>query len=443
MSRKMKESGITAVGTYPLDWQCVRIKFLFENGVIKSGPYGSTLKNITVMNGEYPIYNQANVISNDFMLRRNYIDKDNFEKMSRYQIASDDVVFSMMGTVGKCSIVPKDIDAGIIDSHLFEAKLNTEKIDPSFFCYAYDKDNCSLVLEQFIEAMNGSIMNGLNGSLIKNAFICLPSLPEQHAIVSFLDRKCSAIDTAIAKTKESIEKLEEYKKTVITKAVTKGLDPDAKMKDSGIEWIGEVPENWEVEPIKYLFRILKRIAGKEGYDVISITQKGLRIRDVSNNEGQVAESYAKYQFVYPGDFAMNHMDLLTGGVGLSDLFGVTSPDYRVFRRISEKSNNKYYEYVFRSCYWNKIFYGMAMGIAEVGRKRLQAPVFLNIKFPAPPTDEQARIAKYLDHKCSAIDALIAKKQTAIEKWEEYKKSLIYYAVTGKIDCRTETTEGIG
>lgn len=86
---------------------------------------------------------------------------------------------------------------------------------------------------------------------------------------------------------------------------------------------------------------------------------------------------------------------------------------------------------------------MAMGIAEVGRKRLQAPVFLNIKFPAPPTDEQARIAKYLDHKCSAIDALIAKKQTAIEKWEEYKKSLIYYAVTGKIDCRTETTEGIG
>lgn len=265
----------------------------------------------------------------------------------------------------------------------------------------------------------------------------LTDTTEQQQIVHFLDRKCTAIDTAIEKTKKSIEKLEEYKKAVITKAVTKGIDPNAKMKDSGVEWIGEIPEDWKVTKTKYLFRILKRIAGQEGFDVISITQKGLKIKDITSNEGQVAENYSNYQFVFPGDFAMNHMDLLTGWVDLSTLTGVTSPDYRVFHKINESVNDDYYKYVFQSLYFNKVYYGLARGVAEVGRKRLQAPAFKELKLPCPPSDKPAKIAAYIKDKCMAIDALIEKKQTAINKWEEYKKSLIYYAVTGKIDCRNE------
>ena len=265
----------------------------------------------------------------------------------------------------------------------------------------------------------------------------LTDTTEQQKIVHFLDRKCTAIDTAIEKTKKSIEKLEEYKKAVITKAVTKGIDPNAKMKDSGVEWIGEIPEGWKVTKTKYLFRILKRIAGREGFDVISITQKGLKIKDITSNEGQVAENYSNYQFVFPGDFAMNHMDLLTGWVDLSTLTGVTSPDYRVFHKINESVNDDYYKSVFQSLYFNKVYYGLAQGVAEVGRKRLQAPAFKELKLPCPPSDEPAKIAAYIKGKCMTIDALIEKKQTAINKWEEYKKSLIYYAVTGKIDCRNE------
>lgn len=265
----------------------------------------------------------------------------------------------------------------------------------------------------------------------------LTDTTEQQQIVHFLDRKCTAIDTAIEKTKKSIEKLEEYKKAVITKAVTKGIDPNAKMKDSGVEWIGEIPEGWKVTKTKYLFRILKRIAGREGFDVISITQKGLKIKDITSNEGQVAENYSNYQFVFPGDFAMNHMDLLTGWVDLSTLTGVTSPDYRVFHKINESVNDDYYKSVFQSLYFNKVYYGLAQEVAEVGRKRLQAPAFKELKLPCPPSDEPAKIAAYIKGKCMTIDALIEKKQTAINKWEEYKKSLIYYAVTGKIDCRNE------
>ena len=241
----------------------------------------------------------------------------------------------------------------------------------------------------------------------------LTDTTEQQQIVHFLDRKCTAIDTAIEKTKKSIEKLEEYKKAVITKAVTKGIDPNAKMKDSGVEWIGEIPEGWKVTKTKYLFRILKRIAGREGFDVISITQKGLKIKDITSNEGQVAENYSNYQFVFPGDFAMNHMDLLTGWVDLSTLTGVTSPDYRVFHKINESVNDDYYKSVFQSLYFNKVYYGLAQGVAEVGRKRLQAPAFKELKLPCPPSDEPAKIAAYIKGKCMTIDALIEKKQTAI------------------------------
>ena len=150
--------------------------------------------------------------------------------MSTYQIHAGDVLFSMMGTVGKCCFVPNNVATGIIDSHLFEATLNN-KVLPSFFQYVYDKDNSPTVIEQFAYKMNGSIMDGLNGNLIKNISIPMPELSEQAAIVSYLDRRCAAIDRTIEATQESIEKLKEYKSAIITRAVTKGLNPNVEMKD--------------------------------------------------------------------------------------------------------------------------------------------------------------------------------------------------------------------
>ena len=338
----------------------------------------------------------------------------------------DDVV--LVGRVGSCGHITLVKDKCWATDNALIIKTKGET---SYLAYLLTSTDMTPLISQ-------TAMPLLTSGKIKE--LILPytfDITEQRQIVHFLDRKCSAIDTAIEKTKESIEKLEEYKKAVITEAVTKGLDPDAKMKDSGVEWIGEVPEGWKIIKTKYLFLILKRIAGEEGYDVISITQNGLKIRNTKSNEGQVAADYSNYQFVYPGDFAMNHMDLLTGWVDLSTLFGVTSPDYRVFRRISEKVNNDYYRYVFQSLYFNKVYYGLAKGVAEMGRKRLQAPVFKDVRLPFPPSEEQKVIADYIDQKCTAINHLIAKKQETISKWEEYKKSLIYYAVTGKIDCRNE------
>lgn len=204
------------------------------------------------------------------------------------------------------------------------------------------------------------------------------------------------------------------------------------MKDSGIEWIGEIPEHWNVKKIKYIFKIKKDIAGKDGYTVLSITQKGIKPKDLTKNEGQIAESYINYQLVNIGDFAMNHMDLLTGWVDVSQYKGVTSPDYRVFVFLKpDKFSAQYYLYIMQMCYANRIFYSLGQGVSGMGRWRLPADEFLNFLVPIPSLEEQKEIADYLDSKCASIDEIIKKKQQQLEILEEYKKSLIFEYVTGK------------
>lgn len=438
MSREMKDSGILAIGAIPKEWKQIRIKYLLQNGVIKSGPYGSALKEVTSTDGEYPIYNQANIINDDFSLRRNYISSKDYINMKRYKIQSGDIVFSMMGTVGKCSIVPEWIDEGIIDSHLFEAKLNY-LINKDYFKYSYDKDLCVQVIEQFVEAMNGSIMSGLNGGLVKNSFICLPSPTEQQQIVHFLDRKCTAIDTAIEKTKKSIEKLEEYKKAVITKAVTKGIDPNAKMKDSGVEWIGEIPEDWEIIPNKHLMKKVKNLCPVyNGEDILSLSMKGVYVRDPNDESGKRPTTYNGYQHVQEGDLLMClfDIDVTPRCVGRVYNDGLTSPAYSRFIMNKTRAIVDYYYYYYLALDFDKTLLHLSKNM----RSSLTESDFGSINAPVPSPTEQQQIVHFLDRKCTAIDTAIEKKKRAIEKWEEYKKSLIYYAVTGKIDCRNEVIE---
>lgn len=201
-------------------------------------------------------------------------------------------------------------------------------------------------------------------------------------------------------------------------------------KDSGAPWIGDIPTHWTARKIKTLFRIKKEIAGKEGYDVLSITQQGIKIKDVESNEGQIAQSYTNYQLLNVGEFAMNHMDLLTGWVDISPFNGVTSPDYRVFVRFEENASSKYLLYTLQICYTRKLFYGLAQGVSSIGRCRLQASKFKNFVFPLPPTlEEQNAIVAYLDKKCAEIDELVSRRQAIIERLKELKQSIIAEAVT--------------
>ena len=280
------------------------------------------------------------------------------------------------------------------------------------------------------------LSKNLRSSLTENDFgaikTCVPPLAEQERIAAFLDAECAEIDAVLEKTRASIEEYKKLKQAVITQAVTKGVRGDRPMKDSGSVWFEEIPCNWVMKRIKYLFHIKKDIAGKEGYTVLSITQRGIQPKDLSKNEGQIAANYSQYQLLAPGDFAMNHMDLLTGWVDISKYSGVTSPDYRVFvLDDAEKNDSSYYLYLMQMCYFNRIFYGLGQGVSGMGRWRLQADKFLNFPVVVPPVDEQKEIASYLNEKCSCIEVMIAKKQQYLTEIENYKKSLIYEYVTGK------------
>lgn len=201
-------------------------------------------------------------------------------------------------------------------------------------------------------------------------------------------------------------------------------------KDSGVEWLGVVPEHWEVRRVRRIFEIKKRIAGEPGFDILSITQQGIKVRDPESNDGQVSMDYSKYQIVEPGDFAMNHMDLLTGYVDISRRYGVTSPDYRVFS-IAEPlfSDPGYLLYIFQMGYKQKILYAFGQGSSQLGRWRLPTEGFQEWSIPFPSREEQVLISTFLDRETAKIDALIAEQQRLIELLQEKRQAVISHAVT--------------
>lgn len=200
-------------------------------------------------------------------------------------------------------------------------------------------------------------------------------------------------------------------------------------KDSGISWLLEIPVHWKLNRFKNTFRIKKRIAGKLGFDILSITQKGVKIKDIESGDGQLSMDYSKYQLVYKNDFAMNHMDLLTGFVDISKYDGVTSPDYRVFSLEDRDSNIRYCLYLLQLCYIAKIFYPLGQGAANIGRWRLPTEAFNEFFAPSPPLDEQEKIANFLDLETAKIDTLIEKQQQLIKLLKEKRQAVISHAVT--------------
>ncbi len=216
------------------------------------------------------------------------------------------------------------------------------------------------------------------------------------------------------------------------------LKPYPKYKPSNIAWLGEIPEHWEVRKLKYIFSITKRISGELGHKVLSITQNGIKIKDIESGAGQLSMDYSKYQFVNKGDFAMNHMDLLTGYVDISNVDGVTSPDYRVFILNNDSSDKSYLLFLLQLGYKLKLFYSLGQGVSQFGRWRLPAENFYHFQFPIPPLPEQTAIAAFLDFKLAKIDRFIRKKKQLIKLLNEQKAAIINDAVTKGIDPNTKT-----
>lgn len=201
-------------------------------------------------------------------------------------------------------------------------------------------------------------------------------------------------------------------------------------KDSGVPWLGHMPAGWSVGRIKDFFEIRKRIAGELGHDVLSITQSGLRVKNVEANEGQQAMDYSKYQKVLPGEFAMNHMDLLTGWIDIATQSGVTSPDYRVFgARDPEAVDAGYFLLVFQMAYSARQFFPFGQGSSQLGRWRLSKDEFYAFPVPIPPLNEQKQIRHFLGRETAKIDRLVEEQEQLIALLKEKRQAVVSHAVT--------------
>lgn len=414
---KTDQSWISAI---PSHWEYVRAKRLFDNHKEKNiGNKESNILSLTL----------KGVINND---------KDNPIGLSpsdyaTYQIfEKDDLVFKLIDleniSTSRVGIVP---ERGIMSSAYIRFSAREEINTRYFYMQYYD-----WWLRQIFNGLGAGVRQTLSAADLLNIKIVVPPREEQDQIVRYLDWQILKINHLINGYQKQIKLLDERKITLINEAITHGIHTGVNMQEVQSNWIKEIPSHWQFNKIKQHFEIKKRIAGEEGYDVISITQQGLKVKDIASNEGQMAANYSKYQFVYPGDYAMNHMDLLTGFIGLSNYFGVTSPDYRVFSAINlEKTDLKYFLYVFQLGYKRKIFYGLGRGAANKGRWRMPAINFKNYDIPVPPIQEQREIVDYIEKETEKIDLLKKELEKQIEYLREYRTRLISDVVTGQIDVR--------
>lgn len=407
--RKMKDSGIEWIGMIPEGWEVCR------------------LKNIVACHDELRKPISADKRENHLKLYDYYGASGVIDTIDDYNVDGTVLLIGEDGANLKLRNLPLIYRASgkfWVNNHAHILIVNKK--------HSYDYVAYLLEAGDYSNYITGSAQPKLSQFNLMRFPVAIPNYTEQENISFFIHRECSKIDSILSETRSSIEEYKKLKQAVITQAVTKGVRGEQKMKDSGVEWIGKVPSKWNCIKIKYLFEIRKRIAGKEGYTVLSITQTGIKPKNISSNEGQLADSYSNYQLLHFGEFAMNHMDLLTGWVDISNYNGVTSPDYRVFSLKDTITNHpRYFLYLMQMCYFNRIFYSMAQGVSSLGRWRLQSDKFLNCIFPVPSIEEQKEISAYLDTTCSEIDKLIAKKEQLVKELESYKKSLIYEVVTGK------------
>lgn len=338
------------------------------------------------------------------------------------KIKNGDVLFVKTGsTYGKVGYVENLPMEATINPQLVVFKNISMNSKLLFYMLqmSFVKDQCEL-------AVVGGTIPTMSQVKIGNIYIPFPSLAEQQRIAEFLDRECGKIDGLKADIQAQIDTLEQYKRSVITEAVTHGLNPSAPMKDSGIPWVGKTPEYWKVGRIGGLYELRNQKVSDKDFMPLSVTMKGILPQletAAKTNDGD------NRKLVRVGDFAINSRSDRRGSCGISDYDGSVSLINTILKPRN-RMNAKYYNWLFHTPMFADEFYKWGHGIVD-DLWTTNWSEMKRISIPLPPIDEQQEIADYLDNKCAAIEQIIADKKSQIETLDGYKKSLIFEYVTGK------------
>ena len=415
--QNMKNSGIEWIGDIPEHWSVKPIRALFEEVTLKNklGDVKNALKftyGRIVPKGDFDA-DEDDYVANTIL---NYTIVDPGTIMLNGLNLNFDFVSQRIGLV---------TERGVITSAYLSFKPMSEEILPEYANYlfkAYDG-------RKAFHNMGGGVRKILNFSELKKQYFIYPDVMEQTCIVNYLDVKCSEIESLVADIQTQIEEMELYKRAVIIETVFRGLNKSAKYKDSGIEWVGEIPDSWEVHPVYSYFceRKVKNKLGKEE-NLLSLSYGKIVQKDINTSDGLLPESFNTYNIVEPGDIIIRPTDLQNDKrslrTGLVKDHGIITSAYIDLMPIST-IDTRYFHYLLHAYDVKKVFYNMGNGV----RQGLNYSEFSRLMVFEPTYEEQVTIADYLDGKITEIDSIIEMKKQQLQIIDDYKRTLIFEFIT--------------
>ncbi|WP_411847823.1 restriction endonuclease subunit S [Staphylococcus hominis] len=411
LTKKMKDSGIEWVGEIPEDWLLVKYKRFAKSGM------GVTLLKSDLLDREtadsIPVYSATR--GNEFF---------GYTENKKLLLECGDLVIPARGnSIGHIKVVDKTATS---TQTTIYSKVFSNEINIMFLKYCSDglKDNWFKFDDTAIPQITVNQVN--------NNPVPYPSLKEQEKIVKILNKITQKVDNILKQTQQSIKELKKYKQSLITESVTKGLDPNVEMKDSGIEWIGMIPKHWTIKKVKY-FLSESSVKNSPNETVLSLYRDyGVIPKDSrTDNHNVTSSDTSSYKLIEKNDVVINKMKAWQGSLGVSSFKGIISPAYYVYKIIDSDIYSNFLHYVLRNNLYLDEYRRISSGI-RIGQWDLEKKEFEKLLYPFPnSTSEQQQIVQYLDKKIFTIDSLIEDKTKVIEELENYKKSLIYEYVTGK------------
>ena len=428
-----KDSGVEALGEIPNVWEVLRFRDICDFGkglnITKENfeDVGIPCVNYGEVHSKYgfevnPEAHQLKCVSESYL-------KSSPKSLLRY----GDFVFADTS---------EDIDGSgnftYLNSHQMTfAGYHTVIVRPKnninvrFLAYVFDSLSFR---NQIRKAVKGVKVYSITKSILKDTTIWLPDVDCQHEISQFLDTKVGELNQAIAIKEQQIALLNERRQIVIQKAVTQGLNPNVAMKDSGVEWIGQIPEHWTVKKLKYVLQERSE-RSQDGLEPLLMMSQvhGLVIRSEYSKKTEVAATTVGNKLVYKNDLVFNKLKAHLGVFfsSVHDFVGCVSPDYAVYKSVNYIEDTKFLELLFRNPLYIKQFILRSSGIVE-GLIRLYTTELFDLKIGIPPKDEQMAILKHIEEQSFRFDEAVKNYSEQIEKLKEYKTTLINDAVTGKI-----------
>ena len=423
--REMKDSGIEWIGKIPQGWTISRLKYALKEPM----KYGATDTGIDY-DESLPRYIRITDITSDGKLKDEGKLSLSEESAKKYLLDEKTVLFARSGgTVGKAFLYKKELGRAAFAGYLISAIADKRKMLPEWLMYYANSTAYSEWVNRIFT--QATIQNIGADKYSEMPIPICPNISEQSQIIALLDAKCSEIDALAADIQTQIDTLEQYKRSVITEAVTKGLNRDVEMKESGIEYVGKIPASWDMHPVYYYFgeRKHKNSLGEE-QNLLSLSYGNIIRKDINTREGLLPESFNTYNIVEAGDIIIRPTDLQNDKrslrTGLVREHGIITSAYIDLMPV-RNINTEYYHYLLHAFDVMKVFYNMGNGV----RQGLNFSEFSRLMVFEPSLAEQNSIVDYLNDKCGQINTVISEKQDQLATLDAYKKSTIYEYVTGK------------